>query len=619
MTSSSSDAIAPTHQPAHGPTHAPPEGDDTTVLPMPPPKAAPRAHQQTQPPHPHLVFDAVHDSNNTSPAPLSGGSFVQPAPPTAGAPYWQIYASGSGMEYWPHPVQQHPSGSANGYHPRQGLVFDPSSPHSIPSSDNARQQSPTPNGYAPLGLANPSPQRDVPPFDHRPSFPDMAPLHQLLSTVARGWNNPELADCMVAFHMLRPQDCRARQDDGSVPGAKHLQIHGHRLLLSQSPRLQQLFHAEPGEDRRVSSFSHWIVDRYLTPDALIIALQSLYGIPPPPLPAIKGDVASQTYVLHTALALAAAGQSLELPYLRDMAIQEARHFLNWENLELVLDFCLGNAEHLYPPSISGNDRGYAPPEPCAEAHFNYGPLARMLLMDVAIFVSDHFPPAFVLDTAIADPTYARIPPLAGSALKNNLPERLVAEQDKASSRLILHGASRSVTNVPRHASVRSIQFGDLSPAAANGEPESVGVGVGVGLDAKVNGGGPEGAAPSQAGNSRTWVLSRILLNLPFDFLRVVLENRDLGAASDSQPLSHRRRVVAEVIAAREHRRHAALEAVRSSGVGETRTLVERLKRHGPSGMPDLWDGLCWHESLVSGNNETPLLTRQWVPLPSEGT
>ncbi|KAG4217058.1 hypothetical protein PC116_g34461 [Phytophthora cactorum] len=125
---------------------------------------------------------------------------------------------------------------------------------------------------------------------------------------------------------------------------------------------------------------------------------------------------------------------------------------------------------------------------------------------------------------------------------------------------------------------------------------------------------PEDGAPlSRSPSKCSPVLSRILLNLPFQELRVVLTSESDGA-SGWNTAQDRYHAVADVVAEREARRMRAVEAIRAGLVPNSQEIQQRLSAQRRYAIVEPWDVLNWQEEVVQPRGaEVPRIVRRWVP------
>jgi hypothetical protein len=171
----------------------------------------------------------------------------------------------------------------------------------------------------------------------------------------------------------------------------------------------------------------------------------------------------------------------------------------------------------------------------------YGPAVNLLIQSILNFLISHFPPKFKLDTSVSDPPrYRRLP--------------FVQDPRSSVSRLSF------------------IKFGDHST---------------------------EQLAESTSADLVTMTLSRMLINLPFDLLKYVLENPRLGNVQGWASAALRQEVLHTVVLERERRRMKVFGASHISN-------QERRLNH------EAWEVVGWMEKVETINDVPSILTRSLV-------
>ncbi|EMR69031.1 hypothetical protein UCREL1_3952 [Eutypa lata UCREL1] len=388
------------------------------------------------------------------------------------------------------------------------------------------------------------------------------------------FDNGELADCVLEL--------------GYAKSRHHpVKIVGHKLIFAQSQALKHYIMSARTAD---SSGSHTITiesdDTYLRSDAWWLAVQRLYLHPLLNLPPIVGNggngmdfAGDKTDRFEFCLGYAAAGHLLEIQDVLIRGLQIAADLLNWVTIELALGFVLEGTTQRhtdYGLEQDGTDGSFV------DLEYGYGPGTKILMDAIMNFLVNAFPSNFELDANVSDPTnYARIPAVPSV---NTVP----------SPRGTLPPAIARGSN-PRNASkptrLGSIKFGDL-PATF---PD-------------------DGPAPQREPAKCSPALSRILLNLPFDELRVVLTSESSGV-SGWNSAQDRYHVVADVVAAREARRLRAVDAVRAGAIPQFLEIQKRLSAQRRHAVVELWDVLNWQEEVIHprGAEVVPRLVRKWIP------
>ncbi|PKS12347.1 hypothetical protein jhhlp_001647 [Lomentospora prolificans] len=563
--------------------------------------------------HPHasvssITFGGLHDSNNSSPAPLSGGYGPPPGFPVPNGGSYM--GRPSGPEFRPQPFvygnnidptttmdhygQTMPAYAPHdgGYHPYMGNYM-PATPHSFQGS----QPSPQPEDNGMYGIPNGAHGH----FDDGPArgptsmygmgpppgmLPPMHPLHvvsqtletdveQLLEQVKRQFQDAKFSDCILELFF---------PDHRAPP----LKFHAHRFVLAQSRTLEQLMLDSSTSRRKAHSGLLTVMvradDRYLRSDAFMMAIQRLYGfplfdIPPPPpgtedLPLAGGAVDQFKFVIS----YAAAGHFLQYRSIVVRGMEMASRLVGWETVELALEFSLS----------SSTARG------TIDFHekWHYGSATNILYEAIVAFVANHLTTEFQLDFAVCDPEgYGRLP-------------KVDAQKEQAGARstspAIARGSVMKLT--PKHRSrLSKIKFGDMAsedvkPAQRNGN----------------NG-------VSKRTTEQSGILSRILLNLPFDSVKTILESPRFGMDAENVAVRDeaRFRLISDVLGERETRRQGALDAVKEGRIANADAVRRTLSSVQPR-TTDECAVLGYQETVAPASNSgTPYISRVWVPLSSD--
>ncbi|WDK22479.1 hypothetical protein CGRA01v4_13769 [Colletotrichum graminicola] len=537
-------------------------------------------------------------SNSSSPAPPHSGGFIPPP----------------GM---PHPEARSFPGVLNGYHhqmpygtefvpgtpvdgfgrPLPGYTgmeqyapqingYGPSTPHSFQEShSSAHAEEPgtynhypapaAPNGQVddarphppPAGAFVVLPQRMMPGPIPPPHMMHPGPEHQGLDDMAAylrsQFRDTSFADCTLELRYL---------DDRAPP----VRLPGHRLVLARSQAVRNVLESDgfesspPGANRTILLQSD---DKHLRSDAFWMAVQHLYAFPLLDLPDPASNSAftlagSADDRFDFALGYAAAGHLLGWQPIVIRGLEIASHFLNWSTIERALVFALGDV-----PNRASADR---------HTQFVYGEPVQILMNGVISFLINNFPPDFTLDTTVADPEhFARIPYASASP-----PAR---EGTPA--------IARGTANQDRRSRPMHIQFGDLA----------------VGSDSSPSKGSKSAPQTSQQQSIRS-TLSRILINLPFAYLKPTLESSGYGNVNGWASIEARHHIMRAVVNEREARRVRAVDAIMAGAVPGVESIIKGLQSVEP-GQSEEWHGVGWREDVVSYvNGDAPSLGRQWVPL-----
>ncbi|KAI1497958.1 hypothetical protein F5X99DRAFT_345177 [Biscogniauxia marginata] len=557
---------------SHTPSPAPPPNNFMPPPPPPPVNGESHIHPRANGHH------HAHTNSNGFPGPINTHFRPDMVPMSAIDTYGQVHA----------PVPQVPF---EAYPPGIGR-YGPPTPHSFHGSHASGEHTGVENGaiaYPPNGLhynshahhdhhhpvAHPHPAGPLPPFMHpepftrRPSIAD-DDMMESIAYFRNQFDNGELADCVLELVYAK--------------GRHHpVKITGHKLVLARSLALKQHIMAARTTDLGTQTITITSDDVYLRSDAWWMAVQRLYMHPLLTLPPVYGHTANgmdfagdKTDRFSFCLGYAAAGHILHMQDVLVRGLQIAGSLLNWNTIEDAMGFVLEGTAQRHHGYGSEQDE---PNIPSVMLDFGYGPETKILLVAIMNFLVNEFPSNFELDTSVVDPPkFARIPSVAAlPSPTTNRPAPAIARG--------------TVTRHPSKPSrLSSIQFGDL-PAAY---PE-------------------EGPVPQREPAQCSPILSRILLNLPFDELCQVLTSGSNGV-SGWNTAQDRYHAVTDVVAEREARRLRAVDAVRSGAVPHFQEIQRRLSAQRRHAIVELWDVLNWQEEVVRPRGaEVPRVVRKWVP------
>ncbi|RFU72146.1 hypothetical protein TARUN_10117 [Trichoderma arundinaceum] len=602
--------MPPPFQPAHRPMGIVANGDLSRGPRPPLPNGPPHMHQ-AHPSNGSIHFGAFHDSQSSSPAPPHSGGIAPPPgmPIPDGRPHPMMHHNGNGFPPMvPYgadmmPVANFDSygrpmtyGPVDSYHPF-GNTMGPPTPHSFHDSQSSAHPEETAmyNQYRPGALHNGGavgPNEESQAQNHQgrmfgiPDYPQMMPNPGLPPHMAQGDNadgliaylqqqfsSPELADCTLELRYT---------DDRAAP----VRIPGHRLIFARSLLLLSLLQKQSFQtslnDRSVQTLLLETGSKWIRSDSFYMAVQRLYGwpllhAPPPRVSMESGDViaaGSMNEQIDFAISYAAAGHLLDWTPIVRRGCEVATHLLTWETLERVLDFALD--EHW--------DKG-------SHEVYKYGNGSKILLNAVVTFLVHNFPSHFNFDTeAMESVPYGRLPinppPLASDAFANK--EMLPASAEGSFVQL---GKGR------RPQKLNGIQFGDLSFS----EGKNL-------ADANT----PKAARAAQPASFS--ILSRILLEIPFNQLKMILESSGSGNVNGWANTETRYRIIKIAVEERESRRRRALDAVLSGRVPEAKSIRAGLCSPEPKDL-GWWTVLGWQEEMLPyGNPDGPTLARKWTPL-----
>ena len=637
--------------------------------------APPARHPANAPPH---VFHQTHISNNSitfgfqpsnnpSPAPVGHGPLPPPPGLLAGPPYVPFNAPNMGPGDWAGPPSVAPISDLNGFTPvTSGFNSNPGSFRGSHSPDHAvdgvtygHQAGP----FAPPGLNGTMPSRNnsmpaMSPYFFNPGFPGGGPLERhggpggapggspvrvvdfqliqhLQQQVHHSFDNPQTADTHILLHFPKePSQAsrNARSDPRNNEQSK--MFAGHRAVLSQSYTIAQFLRNDPGTmhpgpyNQPVFSYHLKIDDPFLTSEAAMQALRSLYGLPIESLSAANQPIGG---AMDKALANLAAGFLFMLENVKAVGAEQVRQLISWETVERVFAFCLNGASF---PNLPDNPNPNPYEQPFLRADFRYGdstsPIIRRLLQAAIDFVVRNFPREVQLSL--------------GGAVDSALPR---------SSRFPIEASTKANKAEHQvHASVQINSTGGFAASAGADAAHSRSTGS-VSMPFRSSAGGSAGqvgaksphlmfgdfapredSAPSfnfpkangvVAGTASVVALSQILVSLPFGYLKHILEHPALGIAAanaeaqGSIPLERRRALAGSVIEERERRRQDALNSIRAGlviDIAEQRDAVlSRVQGPAPPQhrdhpfAVDAWDALGWKEYSYG---DEPTLGRMWA-------
>ncbi|KAK0707704.1 hypothetical protein B0H67DRAFT_602967 [Lasiosphaeris hirsuta] len=554
-----------------------------------------RPFHQAHPSNGSLVFGGLQDSNASSPAPHSGGGYNPP----------MMYPPVGGLDGYGRPILVSPA--LDNFPPGLMNHHGPPTPHSFHGSQSSVQvdehgfsQYPSVNGHGHTGhngySAEPvgQPPAHIPGVNaqlsgslHAPGsaavFQNLRGLHEQEDSIAflnSGVEDSTFNDCIIEMHF---PDSPRNQDH---PDHNHLRqivtMPGHRFILSRSRTLAGIMKAQ-----RTAPGGRLILNlhgEYLRSDVFCCALRTLYGwslgdgIPPTELRLrdIRDD-------FNLTLSYIATAQYLQLSWVQSAMVQRAGRMLFWETIELAVNFVMPNivlASHLRHEEFS----------------------LVGLLGPILHFIVKNFPKDFVLDVNTGNYGFTRLPIVAPPQNQNPV---TVAHGTAGGQHSRQH--SRQPPKVQSHAlrntrvstnpRLSSIKFGDLSPPERNGYAQTT--------------------QARRAPSPHETILSRILLNLPYELLKQILEDPNLaGAMGELNPYT-RQIIIGEIIAEREARRLRTLDKANT----QLQFLQEALeKAAAPLVVEQMGDFLVnnmgFKEEMCLG--DVPFLVHTWSP-PNSGS
>ncbi|ROW03316.1 hypothetical protein VSDG_01374 [Cytospora chrysosperma] len=531
----------------------------------------PRMHQQ-HPSNGSMVFGGFHGSNTSSPAPRSGGAF----PPPILMAHEQMPVAA--VDAFGRPMVS--VGPIDGHAPVT-MNHGPMTPHSYHESHSSWNPE---ESYAPKPLANghngvdlgrlgpppgvtrvPQPPPSQPPFN-----PDgfevgdaMAFTEQISSMFAR----PDFADCQLYLAIPDQLTSVNSQHPGAPNGP--LRLPAHRLILSTNRVLRDLLQEKAGQSDELVEVRIASDDPFLRADAMWRAVKYVYGCRYVPFP-MGLQRESDVEKFHFVLGYAAAGALLEVPHISINAMVEASRLLSWDTVEKGLEFVLRDSV-ITPNRMDGPQTPLFP-----QFQYKHGIYVNELVGKIMMFIITNFPSNFVLDTTVEEPRYSRFPASPGKQSAAEVSSHNAPPVGQLSSRL---------------ASI-NIRFGDMDPSENNGRGQP---------------------AEQQHSHGYRASLSRILLNLPFEMVKFLLESNGIGGVSGWQTVQDRRRVIPSVIAQREARRREFISRLKWDRWQQDRAPTEGLASEDPQLLESGWNSVCWEEQCML-DAEMPVMDRRWKPL-----
>lgn len=387
------------------------------------------------------------------------------------------------------------------------------------------------------------------------------------------FGNPEFADFTLELRYL---------DDRAAP----VRIPGHRIVFAKSAELAEQLRRRTLPPSPSGSASQTLLletgSKWIRSDSFYMAAQTLYGMPllqhpgPSNLNGSMGitDAGSNGEQLDFALSYVAAGHILGWSPVVRRGCEVAAQLLNWQTVERALEFAL--EDH--------RDRGM-------HDAYKYGDGSKIILDGIVNFIVHNFPPTFELDSNVTEPVpYARLPINPGPATVHH-----TSIQESADSTdnipAVQFGKAR------RSQKITGIQFGDFASPEIKPSMES-----------------ETPKASKQAQPVSHDVLSRLLLNVPFTQLKMILESSSSGNVQGWANAEARYRIVKTAVDEREALRRRVIDAVTAGRVAETATILDVLRAPEPR-ESDRWGILGWQEEILPyGNADGPSLGRKWTPL-----
>jgi len=357
-----------------------------------------------------------------------------------------------------------------------------------------------------------------PQYQHPELVANMANAEAMRGHVLEGFPHAPFSDCQLHI---------AEDGQDNTP---HV-IDGHRIILSRSPTLLKLF--ETSATASSSAYNLQVnvhlSGQYLRVATLMGALEYLYGGPLPRFdhqrPGLAGDVhiSSNVERMQSALQHIAVGAWLKIYPIANRGVEIATSLLHWETIATALTFALdGGLSPVWNVDDGSEDRASdsssedSPSGADTPALPKHDPYATHLLHRIVDFMVHVLPTNFYLNTAA---------PQLGTSTRLQSTEHG-------------HESQRSQSD-PR---LSQIRFGEIS------------------VDDRQR--------PSLA----TTTVSSILLSLPFQILKCVLEHYELSARLGPETVAS---IMRQDIAERESRRLKLLHA-RTGDEADESDLMQNL-------------------------------------------
>jgi hypothetical protein len=476
----------------------------------------------------------------------------------------------------------------------------PPTPHSIHGSQTSAQAED--HGYGRWIPANSQPADTNGPFLHPYTTSTLPPS----SGAATGYHNvvdhEALAFLQSAADDSTYHDCYLEirfPDLAQVEHPDHhrlrraVRIPAHRFVLSRSPTLHNLMKARHVDCGGVVHLDLQGHGEYMRSDVFNFVIRTLYGWPlgngilPSDLP-----VRNPREDFSLLLAYLEASRYLQLGRVHSAAMQRALPLVRWDTLDLAANFVLPRAV------LSARLGAEGLRDECS---------ITGLLRQFLDFIVKHFPKDFVFDVKADGLGFSRLPivspiqstdqPAVANGSTNGLSNGHHARQG-SSSQAHLPLNQRSSIN-PR---LSQIKFGDLSPPEQNGSVPA------------------DPVQSPRAASANDKLLSQILLNLPYEHLKHVLEAPDLGTSTpgggDFSPAA-RFAMITDIIAEREARRLRTLEKPQPYLEVFQDALEKAAAPLVVNQVGDFWVNNMGHKEEVSFG-DIPFLVHTWSP-PGSGS
>ncbi|KAK3682273.1 hypothetical protein B0T22DRAFT_484346 [Podospora appendiculata] len=568
---------APATGPRPGPGSGPAFGFHPSMMSQP-------GFHQSHPSNGSLVFGGYQDSNNSSPAPHPGAAY----PPPGIMPYRPAAVPVTAVDGYGRPLLVSPT--LDGYPPTAMNHHGPPTPHSFQGSQSSMQAEENFNQYAPVNGHNgypattsgqapvymPGMNSHMNGFVHSSAgtaqrFPVSRDQDETLSLLRHGFNDNTFSDCVLEVRF--PDNLQYQDHPDYRRFRRALHINGHRFLLSRSPTLASLMKSwgtVPGGYMHLD-----INDEYMRADVFGYVLRTLYGWPLGDELTLPADISPRNIAedFQLALSYVATAQYLQLGWVLTAAMEHVKRLLCWDTIELAVKYLL--------PNIATSPSSRNEPQSMSE------------LRDLFLcFIVYNLPKDFVLDVNAGDGVFSRLPIISSPPRNSTAASGVHGTHGYGSSK----GQSQSarLSSNPR---LSQIKFGDISPPERNGYGQM--------------GATKETARPHRAPTAHETILSRILLNLPYDLLKLVLEHPRFAQLLGGQDISFRYHIISGIIAERESRRLRTLDR----GIPQLHVFQDKLVKAGSplvvEQMSDfLVNNMGFKEEVFPG--DVPYLLRTWI-------
>lgn len=489
-----------------------------------------------------LIFGQLHDSNASSPAPPHSGNGFPPPPPPGIMPYPQGTRPVPAVDGYGRPLIVSPT--IDGYPPSIVSHPGPPTPHSfqgsqssIPADEasfssfhslNGGGQSgypaePITHASSGHGLGVNIHMNNAPHLTGHPPYQNVREQEELLGFLRHGAvANDAFSDCVLEVRFPNsPQfsdhpEYRRMQPIFRAPA--------HRFVLSRSPLFAGLMKSTGTPANGMLYLD--VRDEYMRPDVFGHVFRSLYGW-------AFGDGGAPFYSdlqprhirddMKTSLSYVATTRYLKLGAMYAAAIQRASHLLCWETIEPLVAFVV----------------------PIAAVFEKHGELnASELLEEIIGFIVNQFPRDFVLDVNALDTGFTRLPATGPLPRNPNAPPIAHSTPAGSHSRQSSTSQAHVQQRAPANARLSHIRFGDMSPEdrTGTGSPSPT-----------------ESVRSHRQPTLNETILSRILLNLPFELLKRIFEHHHLTKRSGDDGNAALQKLMNEIVAEREARRLASLK------------------------------------------------------------